>query len=136
MNKSISSSGKSTTYHKLPDRVTTPTRLRGSFTRTTRGGSKILYSFHFCIVSLLISLTYFCKILEPACELLYFSVSVPNRESMMMLNNLIGFRDLVMFMFGCKEDEDLLLNGIRPKRVNTTIVSRETVMTRFVIFFK
>jgi hypothetical protein len=53
---------------------------------------------------------------------------------MMMLNNLIGFRDLVMFMFGCKEDEDLLLNGIRPKRVNTTIVSRETVMTRFVFF--
>uniref|UniRef100_A0A915D5D4 Structural maintenance of chromosomes protein 5 n=1 Tax=Ditylenchus dipsaci TaxID=166011 RepID=A0A915D5D4_9BILA len=52
-------------------------------------------------------------------------MSVPSEENMRLLNNIIGIRDMGMFIFGCKEDEDLLLNSIKPRRVNTTIINRD-----------
>ncbi|VDM59309.1 unnamed protein product [Angiostrongylus costaricensis] len=49
-------------------------------------------------------------------------MTVPDARSAMLLENLIAFRDLPMFIFGCKEDEALLTDRRHSWKLNSTVI--------------
>uniref|UniRef100_A0A914HEP9 Structural maintenance of chromosomes protein 5 n=1 Tax=Globodera rostochiensis TaxID=31243 RepID=A0A914HEP9_GLORO len=57
----------------------------------------------------------------------YLHMRVPDPANLMFLNNLIGTRDLGIFVFTCKEDEDLLLRGNNPHRIHATIIDQHRI---------
>ncbi|KAI1728436.1 AAA domain-containing protein [Ditylenchus destructor] len=72
----------------------------------------------------------------------FLHMYVPTAEGIRCLNNTVGVRDVASFIFGCNEDEDLLLNAIKPlkvlilmilliyndaTKVNTTVVTKDMI---------
>ncbi|PIO57577.1 hypothetical protein TELCIR_21006, partial [Teladorsagia circumcincta] len=50
-------------------------------------------------------------------------MTVTDAKASMLLENLIGVRDLAMFIFGCKEDETLLTDRRHNWKLNSTVVN-------------
>ncbi|KAI1726808.1 AAA domain-containing protein [Ditylenchus destructor] len=74
----------------------------------------------------------------------FLHMYIPTAEGIRCLNNTVGVRDVASFIFGCNEDEDLLLNAIKgsndkakvlilmslliyndQSKVNTTVVTKD-----------
>lgn len=52
---------------------------------------------------------------------------VKHEKNLIYLNNTISNRDLGIFIFGCQEDEDILVGKENPYKINSTIVDQHLV---------
>ncbi|KAL3091109.1 hypothetical protein niasHT_027869 [Heterodera trifolii] len=57
----------------------------------------------------------------------YLHMRVPKQSNLVFLNNLIGTRDMGIFVFSCKEDEQLLMQGNNPHRIHSTIIDQKYI---------
>lgn len=55
-------------------------------------------------------------------------VYVPNEESLLYLNNTIGIRDTGLFIFGCREDEELLMANGNRYGISSSVIDPNTVI--------
>ena len=60
----------------------------------------------------------------------FLDIVVHNQADLKYLNNSVSARDAFVFIFGCKEDEDLLMRGGNPYRINSSIIDRRMVSIR------
>jgi hypothetical protein len=90
-------------------------------------------------------LNYLCQVFHPGIgeawryyqqnrELFKYPVYVPfldmvvhSQSDLKFLNNSVGARDAYLFIFGCKEDEDRMMQGGNRFGINSSIVDRRLV---------
>lgn len=51
-------------------------------------------------------------------------MTVRSRNDLIYLGNILGNRELGIFVFGCREDEEIMLANGNPFRVSTSVVDR------------
>jgi hypothetical protein len=57
----------------------------------------------------------------------FLDMVVHNDGDLKYINNSVSIRDAFLFIFGCKEDEELLLGNGNPHKLNSSIVDRRMV---------
>jgi len=57
----------------------------------------------------------------------HLHMEVHGQPALKYINNSVGGRDTCLFIFGCKEDEELLLGGGNRYRINSSIVDQHMV---------
>lgn len=57
----------------------------------------------------------------------HFQMSLVDDDAAVYLENIVARRDLLMFIFRCKEDELLLTDKRHPWKINSCIISDDEV---------